>query len=713
MNAARIVHEVPGRLRLKLATDGASVAFASVLDTVPGVRRTRVNRRARSIIVEHDQRPGVRAGVRAAILGPLPVALPGPLPGHDATPPERRPAIAASKLDAGTPGPGLLRPVSAGAAVLAVMALPTSLSRLVTLANVAGTLARGAVTLLRRGIKIEVLDALSIGVSTWRREYITANAVKFLLEFAGYIEDSTAHRSDDLLKTLLNPNPESVMIERDGTIVRVPFATTEVGDLVHVNAGDLVPVDGRVHGGAATIDQSSVTGESLPIPKEAGAPVLSGTVLVEGRLVIEAERVGDATTTARISRFIQEAAEQRGPMQRLAERLADQRVWITLGMGTGVFAVTGDAQRLESMFLVDYSCAIKLSAAVAVKSALYRGARNGLLIKGGPALEKLATIDTIVFDKTGTLTHGSLVVTDIVSHDPAAWPSDRLLALIASVAEHSTHPVAAAVVDLAHAEGMAHIWHEEVDFFIGHGLSTRIGEGNLRIGSRHYLEDHEQVPMFKHDAELKRLEHDGRTLLHVALDGRALGAIALRDRPREDAAATVDRLRALGIRKVVMVTGDRRETALRVAENLDLDDVIWEADPERKADILAALRRDGASVGFVGDGVNDGPALITADIGVAMPMAADIARATAEVVLLDNRLDALADAVALAKGTLALIRRGFATAVGVNTTIMAAASLGWLPPLASSVLHNGTTMALLADALSGTRIAKPAAGDRP
>lgn len=695
--APTVVHELPGRLRLRLPPGTPVSPTAARLRRLPGVRAARPNRSARSVIVEYDGRSPTRTSI---------LQNSGP-----AAPASSQPETAEVDETSLDPAP-LTGLVTAGLAVVASLLLPRPVGRVITAVNIAPTLLVGIDTLVQRGVKVPVLDALSIGVTAARGEYVTANSARFLLSLAGYLEDSSAQRSDDLLQALLRPNPETAMVERDGVVARQPFAALSVGDRVHVSAGELIPVDGTVISGGATVNQSSVTGESLPIPKEPKALVLSGTVLEEGRLVISADRVGSDTTTARITQFIRETANRRGPTQRLAEELADRRVWISFAAGAAVLILTKDLKRLASVVLVDYSCSLKLGAAVAVKAALYRGARAGILIKGGEALEGLAKIDTVVFDKTGTLTFGDLMITEIVCFQPDAWPRDRLLAMIASVAEHSTHPVSAAVVDLAHTEGMAHIGHEEVDFFIGHGLTTRIAEGTLHIGSRHYLEDHEQVSFAHHDAALERLESEGNTLLHISLDRVPLGVIALRDRARPEAASVLRRLRKLGIRRLIMVTGDRAETAQRIANGLGLDAVIANAAPEDKADVLAGLKQDGSRIAFIGDGVNDGPALVSADVGIAMPMAADIARATADVILLENRLGGLADAVGLARTTLDLIERNFAVSVWTNTAIMGGASAGWLSPLVSSALHNGTTIALLAHALNAPRLpAAPAAGD--
>lgn len=717
--AARILHDVPGRLRAQPVFPGAFQEAASrvraCLEALPGVLSVRINPVARCYVVRYDGAAWVRRAILRTLSGPaplLPVASTTDDAGGRAATAACAPTlpVATEETEAGVD----LAPLAfSGLAVLGALVLPDRLRLPLTLVSIAPTLAHGAETLIRRGIKVPVLDALSLGVATLRGEYATACAARFLLELSETLEASTCRRSDALIRRLLRPNPDQVWAERDGEIRQVPFASLVVGDRVHVGAGEGIPVDGVVHEGAATVNQASVTGESLPIPKETGAPVLAGTVVEDGWLVVEAHTVGDATTTARITRFIQEGLDRRSPTQRLAEQLADRRVWISLGSGALVYALTRKAERLESLFLVDYSCALKLGAAVAMKSALYRAARAGILIRGGEALEKLAAIDTLVFDKTGTLTHGDMSVSAIRVFQPETWSRERFLATIASVEEHATHPVAAAVVAVARSEGMAHIGHEEVDFFIGHGLSSRIAEGTLCIGSRHYLEDHQGVSFVAWQDELIALEREGQTLLFVALDGEPLGVLALRDRIRPEAAGVLRQLKRLGIHQRIMITGDRRETAAHVARNLELDGVVSDADPEQKAQILATLKSDGRTVAFVGDGVNDGPALMNADLGIAMPRAADIARATADIVLLDDHLHGLLTAIAIARDALARVRRGFATAVGVNTGIMAGAAFGLLSPVASSVLHNGTTIALLVDAVGGGESKAPPPGAHP
>ena len=692
-----IAHEVAGRMRLRvpaLALGETDPGFLeSWLEQVHGVERVRINRGARSVVVDYSGRPAVRE----ALLRRLEQFSPEDVAGL--------PAMAG--LDAE------LTPLVTSAASLAVLpALPPAAQKLLTFAVVGQTLARGADTLISSGIKVEVLDALAVGLSAARGEVYTATVTGFLLALGEFLERRTEHQSDRLLRRMLRPEPAMAWVERDGDLVQVPGDEVQEGELVTIGVGETVPVDGRVKDGTALVNQSAITGEDVPVRKEAPRRVVSGSVVLEGRLRVEATQVGEDTTTARVARFIQESLGRRSDTQRLADELADKRVYLTLGTGGLVYALTRDVTRLESVFLVDYSCALKLGTPVAFKSGMYRAAGHGVLMKGGAAIEHLAAVDTVVFDKTGTLTHSELAVTDVEVLVPGICTEQDLLALVASVEEHASHPVAKAVVEAARERDLQHITHGEVDYLVAHGMSAHAGKGRIVIGSRHYLEEHLGQSFADHEVVIERLQEEGKTLLYVGNEEGPVGLIALRDRLRADAAATLGRLRELGVRRLVMITGDRREKAEALGAELGLDEIHAEMPPEDKAGVIERLQADGHAVAFVGDGVNDGPALAAAEVGIAMPRGADIARATADIVLMDDRLAAVADAREIAGRTMGLIRTNFNLAVGINTAILGGAVMGWLSPVASAVLHNGTTIGILLNALAGVRLPGEEAPDR-
>lgn len=683
----RIAHELPQRLRLVAPhlfrrRDLDVTALARHLEARPGIVAVRINAGARSLVVAYDGSEAVRDAMLQAIAGLSSTDLPR-LPEVDE--------------DHGRFGALLL---TAAAAALSPF-LPLPLRNTMGWLILSPTLAAGAVTLATRGLRVAVLDAVAIGATAARGEMAAALITQFLLHLGEHMEAATNRTSDDLLRHLLRPAPSRVWVERGGDLVQIEPADVACEDIVVVGPGDMVPVDGQVLSGTANVNEAAISGEFLPAAKEAGDRVLSGAVVEEGRLRVRAVAVGDNTTSARINRFLLESLSQRSTIQQTAERLANSRVKFTLGLGFLTWMLTRDASRLASVFLVDYSCALKLGTPVAIKSTMVRGARHGILIKGGHALERLAEADTIVFDKTGTLTAGHLAVTDVVSLAPKAWPERRLLALIASVEEHSTHPVADAVVSAARLRHLGHVSHDDVEFIVAHGLISEVEGGRVVVGSRHFLQEHEGIGFDRHQKTIDRLEAEGKNLLFAGVDGRLVGIVALRDRLRDEAMATLSALRAQGIRHLVILTGDRRLKAEALGEQLGVDEVFAEQPPERKAEIVRELQARGRKVVFVGDGVNDAPALIAADVGIAMPQGADLARATADIVLLEDRLDAVAEAHALSCNAMALIRSNFRIAVGVNSLLFLAASLGVTRPILTALLHNGTTIGVLLRGLAG------------
>lgn len=693
MIPSAILHETSSRLRMRLPEFGGSgfhpAWLESWLESLNGVLEVRINKGALSLIIGFDPQKTDRDQVLAHLAAYQPDAAPD-LPAKASTVAEMAPMVTS-------------------AATLA--ALPFINNDLVrqglTLANISPILLEGVDTLVKQGIKMEVLDALAVGLSTLRGEVYTANITAFLLALGEYLERETQRKSDRRLRELLKPKPTQAWVERDGALVQIDGDQVRLGDIVVVGVGETIPVDGRVIEGLALVNQAAVTGEDVPVRRETRQRVVAGSQIIEGRLRIEAKQVGADTTTARVASFIQNSLANRSDTQRMAEDLANKRVWLTLGTGGLVYALTRDLTRLESIFLVDYSCALKLGTPMAFKSGMYKAANHGVLMRGGSAIEHLSEVDTIVFDKTGTLTHSELEVTDVISLGRKALSEDELLALVASVEEHASHPLAQAVVEAAKERDLQHISHGEVDYLVAHGLATDMDGKHIIIGSRHFLEEHHAIDFARHEEVLNRLAEEGKTLLYVgeaASDrskGGPIGLVALRDTLRDEAAEALARLRDLGIRELIMISGDRISKAEALAKELGLDRAHGEVIPEDKAAIIQALQAEGRKVAFVGDGINDGPALSVANVGISMPKGADIARATADIVLLDDHLTAVADALEIAQGTMKLIKSNFNLAVGINTALLGGAVFGWVSPVMSALLHNGTTIGVLLRALAG------------
>ncbi|WPL18749.1 Silver exporting P-type ATPase [Thiorhodovibrio winogradskyi] len=698
----QLIHQLPGRLRLRIPAlnqpDYPAGALELWMEACPAVRSVRANPRARALILEYAGGPRARAAALAHLRAYPVDALPGLGLGFDPPSADTIPMVR-----------GLLT-------MLAMPLLPPPLRALVTLLNIGPTLLQGIDTLVKRGVKMEVLDAVAVGLAATGGQHQTANITDFLLKLGEFLEHRTQRQSDRLLRQLLRPPPALAWVERAGELVQISADQVQPGETVAIGVGEAIPVDGWVLSGTALVNQASVTGENVPVRKEAPARVIAGSTLSEGRLRVEAARVGAETTQARVASFIQQALDQRSATQCLSERLADQRVILTLGTGALVYALTRDLRRLQAVFLVDYSCALKLGTPVAFKAALSKAAQHGVLIKGGEAIEQLAEVDTLVFDKTGTLTESALEVTETLVFDRQCDCTEvDLLALVASVEEHASHPLAQAVVAAAREQDLPHISHGEIDYLVAHGLSADIKGGRIVVGSRHYLEEHVGIDFKPHERRINRLLDEGKTLLYVANAQGPVGLIALRDRPRADAADVMARLRALGIQRLIMLTGDRRHKAEALAADLGLDEVHAELEPEAKAGLIEQLRAAGHRVAFVGDGINDGPALAAAHVGIAMPRGTDIARATADILLLEDQLAAIASARELTTGTMALIRGNFNIAVGVNTALLIGAVFGRISPIMSALLHNGTTIGVLLKALRGPRmqaLAAPAGGER-
>lgn len=685
-NGLKLVHETPNRLRFKLPLIiDPLIDFSWLhtwLESIQGVETVRINRHAQSVIFEYDGEDNSREAI-FHFLREL-----------------RRQKIPSG--DAGTEKPAELAPMlTTGGLMLAMPFLSPPARMLLTFLNISKLLIKGVETLLTRGIKVEVLDAIAIGLSASKGEYLTANTTDFLMELGTYLEKKTERQSDRMLRKLLRPEPILAWVERDGVLIQVPDDQIGLGERVEVGVGEKIPIDGLVLNGAALVNQSAITGESVPVRKEVMDRVIAGSVVEDGRLRIEARHVGDETTTARIARFIDDSLESGSETERLADQLADKRVYLTLGTGSLIYLLTGDERRLESVFLVDYSCALKLGTPLAFKSGMYRAATDGVLLKGGETIESLSAVDTVVFDKTGTLTHSDLQVTDVVVLDEERWPRDRLLAVTASIEEHASHPIAEAIVREAKEEKLNHIDHGEVDYLVAHGMSCPVNGDVLLIGSRHYLEEHEGLDFSAFKDNIEALQAEGKTLLYVGTRNEPIGLIALRDTVREDAARVLDTLHRFGVQHLVMLTGDHRNRAEALAAEIGIDEVFAEQVPEDKAGIIQQLQAEGRKVAFVGDGVNDGPALVAADVGIAMSRGAELARATADVVLLEDRLALLVDAVDISRRTMKLVRQNYNAAIGINTGVMLGAAMGWLSPIATAVLHNGTTVALLIKALRG------------
>lgn len=570
----------------------------------------------------------------------------------------------------------------------------------ITLAAISPLLLRGLKELYTSGINSTSLEALAVGMSAYTGDYTAANSTNLLLEIGEYMEELTVQRSDALLQELAKPVMDSVWVLHDGLEREILYKDLKVGDVVIVNAGDTVAIDGHITAGEGLLNQASMTGESLAVRKQRGDRVLSGTVLEEGRLYVWAESVGAETVTARIGEYIRVSLKENSATGQRANRLADKLVPLTLGLAGLTYALTRDLNRASSVLQADYSCALKLSTPVAFRSSISKLGKAGIMVKGAAVLEKLRDVDTFVFDKTGTLTTGNLEVESVFSFKDG-WTNEKILNLAASAEEHYFHPVAQAVVEAAKRGGFVHIHHDEVTFIVAHGVVTESYGKRVVIGSRHFLQDDEKIDLSKHLDLIAQKEQEGKMLLYIGFDGELLGVITLNDTIRHNAKATIAALRQAGVKSIVMLTGDVAAKAQEIAATLGIDDVRAGLEPTQKADIVKDLVASGRKVAFVGDGINDAPALVSASVGISMARGADIAKASADISLLIDDINAVYEAKLAANKTMVLINKNFKLALAANSAILGAAAFGGLTPVLSSVLHNGTTVGLLLNSIRG------------
>lgn len=705
MSHCAIVHDIPGRMRLRFGSNAAFAAAAGAMTeavaALGGVVEVTASPRTRGVLVlYHGEQArlallaltqngsGPERTRLALLVGDRWPRAAWTKPDGDGAAP-RRPAnpTATDTL----PAPSPARTMLAEAAMFAVRRLlPPALRPLLLLKRVFPFLARGAAALARGKLNVEVLDALAIGVSIARRDYRAAAGIAILLGLGEVLESSTRRRSRESLARSLTASFDSAWVRRDGEPRQVPAAEIVPGDAVIVTMGNAIPVDGVVAEGEGLVNQASMTGEPLPVHKRPGHTVFAGTVLEEGELVIRAERCGGETRIQKMVAIIEASDTFKAQAQATAERFADAVVPWTLAASALVFLVTRNARLASSVLLVDFSCAIKLSAPLAVLAAMREAARGGILVKGGRFLEDVARADTFVFDKTGTLTRARPRVAAVEAVNGLS--RREVLKLAACLEEHFPHPVARAVVRLAEEEGVTHReFHAEVDYILAHGLSSTVGADRVRLGSRHFISEDEGIDVTIADAKLRERGLGGLSTLYLALGEKVVGALAIEDPLLPEAPAVLADLSRRGVR-LVMLTGDAPEPAALAAARLGL--AAWHAQvlPEDKTRLVTELRQAGHVVAMVGDGINDSPALSAAQVGIAPRHGADIAQAAADILLAEGDLGSLLDLRDLSQGLMARLATNFRTICLVNSVILALGLFGRITPGISALAHNLSTV---------------------
>jgi len=587
----------------------------------------------------------------------------------------------------------LVKRVLTGPGVLAGSPLLLGISSLATIISGYPFL-RGAVHSLstRGNLTTDTLVSSATIASLLMRESLTGLTVIWLLNLGEYLQALTLHRTRREIRALLSMEDEEVWHVIGETEVRQPVTSLRPGSLVAVYTGQRIPADGRIEKGTATINQASITGESMPVIKNVGDPVYAGTVLLAGDIRIRAEQVGADTAVGRLIKRVEEAQELRAPIQTIGERFSNRFVPFSFVLAGTVLAITGDVNRALTMLLIACPCAAGMATPTAVSAAIGNGAKRGILIKGGTHLEAAAALDTIVFDKTGTLTVGLPTVERVVAFSQQ-YTADEVLSLAANGELHSQHPLALAVLNHARDRELFIPQHDECEIIVGRGIRADGEGGRILVGSRRLLDDF-TVPVSGDAAALyTRYEGEGETMMYVAHQGSLVGLIGVRDRIRPEAATALQKLRAAGVTQALMLTGDGEEAAGTVAQAVGLAE--WHARllPEEKYELIRRLRDQGKQVAMVGDGINDAPALALADVGIAMgTVGSDVAIEAADIALASNSIQSVATLVHLSQQTISVIRQNYGVALGVNAGGIAIGALGFLNPFVAAVLHNLSTL---------------------
>ena len=552
---------------------------------------------------------------------------------------------------------------------------------------------KGVRCVLSRRLEVEVLDALSIGVSLLRSDFATAGSVMFLLNLGSLLEEWTRKKSLDDLARSMALNVDKVWVRSQGTEVLVPLTKVRSGDEVVVRSGNMIPLDGTVLEGEAMVNQAALTGEAMPVRKAEGSTLYAGTVVEEGECVFIAKAEGGSNRYDKIVAMIEESEKLKSSTESRALALADKLVPWCLGATVVTYLLTRNATRAISCLMVDFSCALKLSMPLAVLSAMRECGSYHITVKGGKYLEALSQADTIVFDKTGTLTRATPQVVEVV---PFSGCNEReVLQLAACLEEHFPHSMANAVVRAAKERGISHEeMHSEVEYIVAHGIASRVGGQRVVIGSHHFVFEDEKctIPTAeqqKFDALKPAYSH-----LYMAASGQLVGVICISDPLRPEAAAVLNGLRALGIRNTVMMTGDSERTAAAIAKQVGVDRFFAEVLPEDKANFVQQAKAEGHTVVMIGDGINDSPALSAADIGIAINSGAAIAREIADVTIKADSLEELVALKAIANSLQKRVHANYRFVLTFNSALIALGALGILQPASSAMLHNLSTIGI-------------------
>ena len=694
-----IRHFIPGRVRLHVPSLGRrrSLAEASLkwLRARDGIRSARINYDCACLIVEYDV---AHEALLRAVIGRLRLmsiaelrSLVIPTDLGDDAPSER----ASGRLDESQ---SLLRRVPLALPTLSV-ALAFSANPIIRAINLPLMLWNAYPIALRawrvwqreRRLNVDFLDTLAVAASLAQGNPMAGAIVTWLIKLGDWIRDLTAAGSRRAIRELLEFQVKTAWVVRDGALVSIPSSELAVGDEVVVHHGGVIPIDGEIIAGQALIDQKTITGEGLPVTRGKGDAAFAATVVRDGHLTIRATRVGADTTAGQIVRLVESAPIGDTRMQNHAERLADRLVVPELVLATGAAVVSGDFDRFLSLVIVDYGTGIRVAAPTAVLASMTHAARTGIIIKSGRHLERLAEVDTVVFDKTGTLTHGTPAVLDVLTYQDHIT-AGHLLGLAAAAETKLQHPVAEALRIKAQELAVNIPPCEEARYRVGLGVEGQVNGYYLHVGNERFMRQSD-ICVSKTANDRCALDEQGYSCVYIAVDGAVAGMVPYSDEVRAESRSVLHRLRSMGVKNSVMLTGDNAVVARAVGRRLGLTRHFSDMLPADKADAIQELQRAGNVVAMVGDGINDSPALSYADVGIAMKHGAEVAHESAHVVLMEDSLWKLVKAVEISQGAVRLIKQNYAIVAGMNTLALALALPGGLiTPTVTALISNGSAI---------------------
>ncbi len=570
---------------------------------------------------------------------------------------------------------------------------PYQLRVILTLVKSVRYLKLGIASLIKGKIEVPVLDATAIGVSMLRGDFKTAGSIMFLLGIGEILEEWTHKKSVDDLARSMSLNIGNVWLCDGDDETLVSASDIKIDDFVKVYMGNVIPFDGTVVSGEAMINQASLTGESMAVRRISGASVYAGTIVEEGELTVQVKEVSGGSKFEKIVTMIEETEKLKSSLEGKSEHLADKHFPNTLASKALVWLLTKNMTKALSVLMVDFSCALKLAMPISVLSAMREAGNYKITVKGGKYLEAMAEADTIIFDKTGTLTKAEPVVKDVLSFNGQA--PDELLRIAACLEEHFPHSMAKAVVDAAREKGLKHEGlHSEVEYIVAHGISSTVNGKRAVIGSHHFIFDDEKCEVkneFRRQFEDLPSEYSH---LYMAIEGELAAVICIQDPLRPEAAEVIKELKQLGIKRVVMMTGDSERTARAIAEMAGVDEYHSEVLPEDKADFVEKEKKKGRKVVMIGDGINDSPALSASDIGIAVSEGAELAREIADVTIAADDLREIVVFKKLSDKLMHRIHSNYRSIVGINGALILLGIGGIIQPTASALMHNISTLAI-------------------